>query len=185
MGNYAGLPQFFTDTQFQYMDTMALQKGKHSIKFGGEYRRTRNGSSFYLDTYGTVQPWSLEVTLTDLAFDDAFENYLTGGAHYYGGGYAMSAAVNTATSGLPDPYRGFRANEVAFFGQDDYRVNSRLTVNLGLRWEYFGPPHNFQPNIDSNFYFGVPVTLSRRLRITRSSPRTARSSHRWRRVRSR
>jgi len=29
---------------------------------------------------------------------------------------------------------------------------------LGLRWEYFGPPHNFRPNIDSNFYFGVPVT---------------------------
>jgi len=159
LGSYAGLPQFFTDNQFQYLDTMSLQKGKHSIKYGGEYRRTRNGSSFYLDTFGTVQPWGIEDTLTDLAFSDAFENYLTGGtSHVYGGAYAMSAAVNTATGGLPDPYRGFRANEVAFFGQDDWRVNSRLTVNLGLRWEYFGPPHNYKPNVDSNFYFGVPVT---------------------------
>src|ERR1035437_7357076 len=83
-----------------------------------------------------------------------------GGTSYCqnGGAADMSLVVNTATSGLPDPYRGFRANEYAFFGQDDWRISPRLTVNLGLRWEYFGPPHNFQPNIDSNLYFGVPVT---------------------------
>jgi len=33
-----------------------------------------------------------------------------------------------------------------------------LTVNLGLRWEYFGPPHNYQPGLDANFYQGTPVT---------------------------
>ena len=33
-----------------------------------------------------------------------------------------------------------------------------MTLNLGLRWEYFGPPHNFQPNIDSNVYFGTGQT---------------------------
>ncbi len=29
----------------------------------------------------------------------------------------------------------------------------RFTLNLGVRWEYFGPPHNFQDGLDSNFYF--------------------------------
>jgi len=160
LGNYSGLPQYFTENQFQYVDTLAVQKGKHAFKFGGEYRRTRNGSSFYLDTYGTVVEWGIEDTLTDLAFDDTFEHYLTGGASNlgYGGAYEMSASVNTTNNGLPDPYRGFRANEYAFFGQDDWRVSPRLTVNLGLRWEYFGPPHNFKPNFDSNVYFGNPVT---------------------------
>jgi hypothetical protein len=165
LGLYAGLPQFFTENQFQYADTLAVQKGKHAFKFGGEYRRTRNGSSFYLDTYGTVAEWGIEDALTDLAFDDVFQQYtnslglnLCGGPCLNGGAADMSLAVNTATSGLPDPYRGFRANEYAFFGQDDWRVSPRLTVNLGLRWEYFGPPHNFKPNIDSNLYFGVPVT---------------------------
>jgi hypothetical protein len=33
-----------------------------------------------------------------------------------------------------------------------------LTFNLGLRWEYFGPPHNFRPGTDSNFYFGSADT---------------------------
>jgi hypothetical protein len=158
LGLYAGLPQFFTENQFQYLDTMSVQKGKHSIKFGGEYRRTRNGSSFYNDTYGTVIYWGIEDSLTDLAFDDIAEQEAFGSNIGYGGAYAMSAAVNTTNSGIPDPYRGFRANEYAFFVQDDYKLSPRLTVNLGLRWEYFGPPHNFKNGIDSNVYFGSPVT---------------------------
>ena len=157
LGNYTGLPQFFTENQFQYQDTMALQKGKHAIKFGGEYRRTRNGSSFFNDTFGTVAPYTVEDTLTDLAFTDQAENVLFG-THYYGGASYMSAAVDTTNSKAPDVYRGFRANEFAAFVTDDFRVNRKLTLNLGLRWEYFGPPHNFKKNIDSNYYFGVPVT---------------------------
>ena len=157
LGSFTGLPQFFTENQFQYLDTMSVQKGKHSIKFGGEYRRTRNGSSFFNDTFGTVSPYGIEDTLTDLAFSDQAEGVLFG-THYYGGAGYMSAAVDTTNSKAPDVYRGFRANEVAFFGLDDIRVTPRLTVNLGLRWEYFGPPHNFKTNIDSNYYFGVPVT---------------------------
>jgi hypothetical protein len=156
LGVGTGLPQFFTDNQFQYLDTMSLVKGKHNLKFGGEYRRTRNGSSFYNNTFGTIGEWGIEDTLTDMAFSDEAETFLTG-VHYYGGASYMTAAVNTTNSKAPDPYRGFRANEVALFTQDDWRVTPRLTVNVGLRWEYFGPPHNYKPNIDSNFYFGTPV----------------------------
>src|SRR5207237_23601 len=77
--------------------------------------------------------------------------------HYYGGAYLASAAVVPSTGKVPDFYRGYRANEMAGFVEDDWRVNNRLTLNLGLRWEYFGPPHNFKPGIDSNFYFGSNV----------------------------
>jgi hypothetical protein len=69
-----------------------------------------------------------------------------------------SAAVDPTTNQTPQVYRGFRANELASYFQDDYRINNRLTLNYGVRYEYFGPPHNFQPGIDSNFYFGTPVT---------------------------
>jgi Carboxypeptidase regulatory-like domain/TonB dependent receptor len=159
LGLYNGLPQWFTDNQFQYMDSVSFVRGKHSFKTGAEYRRTRNGSTFFFDKYSSVLPWGIEDTVTDLAFSDEAEQVsLPPGVHVLGGAYKISAAVNPTTGQSPNFYRGYRANEFAAFFQDDWRLQSRLTVNLGLRWEYFGPPHNFQPNIDSNLYFGSPVT---------------------------
>ena len=156
-GLYAGLPQFFTENQFQYMDNISFIRGKHSFKTGAEYRRTRNGSSFYNDTYGSFFPNAIEDMATDLAFTDEAD-MATLGKYVNGSSYYASAAVNPATGGLPEVYRGFRANELAAYFQDDWRVSRRLTINWGLRYEYYGPPHNFKKNVDSNFYFGSPVT---------------------------
>jgi outer membrane receptor protein involved in Fe transport len=156
-GMYAGLPQFFTETQYQFQNHMSIIHGKHSFKFGGEYRRTVNASSFYNDTYGTFYPWGIEDLATDLAFTDEADLAVLGDLEN-GSVYYTSAAVNPATGGLPEVYRGFRASEFAAYIQDDWRVSQRLTLNLGLRYEYFGVPHNYEPDIDSNFYFGTPVT---------------------------
>jgi hypothetical protein len=158
-GLYAGLPQYFTDNQFQFQDAISVVHGKHSFKFGGEYRRIRNGSRFYNDTFGTFYPWGVEDLVTDLNFTDQLERAMgVPAADQYGSVYYASAAVDPTTGSTPNVYRGFRANELAWYFQDDYRLNGRLTLNYGVRYEYFGPPHNFQPNIDSNFYFGTPVT---------------------------
>jgi outer membrane receptor protein involved in Fe transport len=136
---------------------MSVQKGKHSLKFGGEYRRIRNGSSFFNDAFSSIYPWSVEDSITDLNFTGETEKYLFG-YPYYGAAYLASASVVPSTGAQPEFYRGYRANEFAAFVQDDWRISSRLTLNLGVRWEYFGPPHNFQKGIDSNFYFGSNVT---------------------------
>jgi hypothetical protein len=156
-GAYAGIPQYFTENQFQYQDSVSFVEGKHSFKTGAEYRRTRNGSRFYNDTWGTFAPWAIEDLATDLAFTDEADKALLG--QFVNGSVAVaSAAVNPSTGLVPEPYRGFRANEFAAYLQDDWRIAKRLTINAGLRWEYFGPPHNFRPGIDSNIYFGTPVT---------------------------
>ena len=83
-------------------------------------------------------------------------------------GYA-EASLNPTTGALPNYYRGYRANEVAAYVQDDWRVNPRLTVNLGVRWEYFGPPHNFQPGLDANFYRAFRSLRFRKHQTIRSS----------------
>jgi len=154
-GLYAGLPQFFTDTQFQFQDHLTFTRGKHSFKAGAEYRRTRNGSAFFNDNAGTYLPYGVEDMVTDLFFGDEVDSAI-GGAD--GSVYYTSASVDMTTGKAPEFYRGFRANEMAAYFQDDWRITSRLTINWGLRYEYFGPPHNFRPDIDSNFYWGTPVT---------------------------
>ena len=167
LGSSPGLPQFFTDNQFQYVDTMSYVHGKHSFKFGGEYRRTRNGSAFFNDAFSSIFPWGVEDTLTDLNFTNDAEQFLFAGppyyGAYYGAAYLATASLVPSTGAEPVFYRGYRANEFDGFVQDDWRVNNRLTVNLGVRWEYFGPPHNVTPNIDSNFFFGSTVTPTQQL----------------------
>jgi hypothetical protein len=158
-GNAANLPQFFTENRFDYRDDLSWTKGKHNLKFGGDYARTRNGSSFMANFNGEFLPYGIEDMATDMKFSDNVDSLLFGGPAYGSWFYAQASIDPTVTPATrPIYYRGYRANEVAAYGQDDYRVSSRLTVNLGLRWEYFGPPHNFQPNLDSNFYSGPAAT---------------------------
>ncbi len=157
LGASSAIPQFFTENQFQYKDDLSITHGKHNFKTGFEYRRTRNGSSFFNDRYGTVLPWSIEDLVTDLTFTDQLDNVFFGGPAIGSCAYC-SASIDPRTGGLPVYLRGYRANEFGAYGQDDWRVGSRLTLNLGLRWDYFGPPQNFNPSLDSNFYFGPATT---------------------------
>ena len=149
-GNSSAEPQMFTDNLFQFQNHISFVKGKHSFKTGAEYRRIRNGSSFFSYKNGEIIPYDIENMVTDGVFGDQ-----TGVG--IGGFLREIASINPTTGQLPDYYRGFRGNEVAAYFQDDYRVNNRLSVNYGVRWEYFGPPHNFKENVDSNFYFGAPT----------------------------
>jgi hypothetical protein len=165
-GNNTNLPQFFTENEFSYRDDLSVTKGKHNFKGGAEYRRTRNGSSFDSYKFGYNVVDDTEDLLTDATFTNNWEAYaytqtpLSG--HPLPGPFGSigeaAGALNPSTGGLPIFYRGYRANEVAMYVQDDWRVHPRLTVNLGVRWEYFGPPHNFQNGIDANFFTGVDTT---------------------------
>lgn len=58
----------------------------------------------------------------------------------------------TLPVGQPSFSRSNRYHEFGFYGQDSWRVSSRITLNLGMRWEYYGVQHNKDPNLDSNYY---------------------------------
>jgi outer membrane receptor protein involved in Fe transport len=149
-GSSSALPQKFTENTFQYQDSLAITHGRHSFKVGGEYRRTRNGSFFDATVDGLYELWDTEDLLTDGAIGD-----LTGN-----GGFGLSQqSINPSslTPAKPDPYRGYRGNELGWYVEDNWKVKNNVTLNLGLRYDYFGIPHNFRPGIDSNFYFGSPA----------------------------
>ncbi|HET6979257.1 MAG TPA: carboxypeptidase-like regulatory domain-containing protein [Pyrinomonadaceae bacterium] len=156
-GCSSSLPQFFTDNQFQLQNHISFVKGNHSFRTGIEYRRIRNGSAFEATKNGFVLPHGVEELLTDGFFGDEAD-LVSFGEPVLGGFTFAQASINPTTGTLPEFYRGFRANEWATYFQDDWKARSNLTLNLGLRWEYFGPPHNFRPGIDSNFFFGAGDT---------------------------
>jgi len=158
-GNSSALPQFFTENQFQYKDDLSITRGKHNFKVGAEYRRTRNGSSFFTQFNGFFLPYGVEDILTDGKFGGNADQAIYGGA-YNGSWYYAQASINPTVTPATRPvyYRGFRANEFAAYFQDDWRIHPHLTLNLGLRWDYFGPPHNFQSGLDSNLYTGSTQT---------------------------
>ena len=153
----SGGTQFFSENEFIYKDDLSVTHGKHNFKGGGEYRRLRNNGSFDLYEDGVLSPQGTEDLLTDETFSAIADNLVFGGPTY-GSLANAEASINPITGQLPNYFRGFRANEWAAYIQDDWRIHPRLTLNLGARWEYFGPPHNFQPGLDANFYTGVPVT---------------------------
>ncbi|HEV8430434.1 MAG TPA: TonB-dependent receptor [Pyrinomonadaceae bacterium] len=152
-GCSSALPQFFTDNQFQYQNHLSFVHGNHSFRTGAEYRRIRNGSAFEATKNGFILPHGIEELLTDGFFGDEAD-LVSFGEPVLGGFTFAQASINPQTGTLPEFYRGYRSNEWAAYFQDDWKFRPNLTFNLGLRWEYFGPPHNFRPGLDSNFYFG-------------------------------
>jgi hypothetical protein len=152
-GCSSNLPQFFTDNQFQIQNHISFARGSHSFRTGVEYRRIRNGSSFEAIKNGLFLPHGIEEFLTDGFFGDEADLALFG-EPVFGGFTFAQASINPQTGTLPEFYRGYRANEWAAYIQDDWKFRRNLTLNLGVRWEYFGPPHNFRPGLDSNFFFG-------------------------------
>lgn len=94
-------------------DTVSIVAGKHRIRVGGEYRHS--ALDFYFNAF----------TRGQLIFT-SFNNLLIGNG------------VSILGSGVFD--RHYTVKDLSAFVQDDYKVNNRLTLNLGLRYDYFGLP---------------------------------------------
>jgi Carboxypeptidase regulatory-like domain/TonB dependent receptor len=94
---------------FDYTDTWSLIVGKHSLKAGGEATR------YQLNRFNRF------ALRGSLAFNN-IQDFLTG-------------TIDTLQSASGDPQRWYRATDFGAFFEDDYKVLSNLTLNLGLRWD--------------------------------------------------
>jgi hypothetical protein len=132
-GGIPGFPQGRGDTTFQYSDTLSWVRNKHTIRAGAEFRRFRN-NNFNGGTGGTI-------TFPTL---DAF----------------LSGTPSNTTQQTLAASPALRVNALNLFVQDDYKVTPRLTLNLGLRYEYNGVPseiHNRLSVFDFNRQQLIPV----------------------------
>jgi outer membrane receptor protein involved in Fe transport len=114
-----GITYAATNT-YPVSDTVTWTKGRHTMKFGGEYKRQELDAP-YFDVFPNGELFYLGV-LTG----NPFEDFLAG--------LSGLSAIGSGTNSLHN-----RANDFSAFFQDDWKVTPRLTLNLGLRYDYFGP----------------------------------------------
>jgi hypothetical protein len=138
LGDSEFLPEHVFENIFQIADTVTWVRGRHSLKFGIDFRRQQR--NFY------------QVTAPRGFFD-------------FGGVYTNDLTTANGGNGLADLLFGIadvnhqdfllglyptRYWDLAGFVQDDFRVRPNLTINLGLRYNIFSPANGRVGNFDLN-----------------------------------
>jgi outer membrane receptor protein involved in Fe transport len=128
---------------FQLGDSFSWIRGNHSMKFGIDYR--------WSETNG-IDPWQSMGWFTFNALE-------TGQPGVNNTGNAVASfLLGAANRGQMREYAYFPRNRYqyyAFYAQDDWKVNRKLTLNYGLRWDIFVPRYEKQGNL-STFDLGLP-----------------------------
>jgi len=143
----AAIPFGGPQNLYQGYTSLSYQRGDHDFKFGAQYVNLRDNRAFgafqnALADFGTVQDFiNGNVQDYDIAVDPHGQ---------------LPGQVLNAPFTAPSFTRHFRYNEVAWFAEDTWKIRPRLTLNAGLRWEYFGVLHSpdNEKNLDANFYLG-------------------------------
>jgi hypothetical protein len=136
-------------TMFDYKDDVTWTKGRHSFKIGGQFRREwDNGTGVTgigpsgVYNFNTGTPLTTPITSTDglstlTASPSGLVSMMEGDDVNYGRATTVPGYGPAGGGGV---WWGLRRWTLAGYVQDDFRVNRRLTLNLGLRYEYASVP---------------------------------------------
>ncbi len=140
-GANANVPQETKERKYQFRDDFSFQTGRHAMKVGVNYIRTKLDGFFFFGANG------YQITF----FDDPLT--IRNNRTRYPQGFATPGAVKEIafSTGAGDTSQP-PFHQLAFYVQDDYKVTPHLTLNLGLRW-------------DANINLLVPQTNNRTMQI--------------------
>jgi hypothetical protein len=124
-GAYAGstTPSLYAENTYEVRDMVTHAWGTHVIRAGAEVRFEQDNDNLLGDQRPTYAMQGLWTMANDAAIYEQIE-------------------ANPLTGGTPLTQRYFRSQDIAGYVQHDWKTTPNLTLNMGLRWEYFTPLHN-------------------------------------------
>ena len=129
VGRHTSTPQFQTPRSWNPRVTFSWNRGAHFVKFGGEFLHVQTRIN------------DLNATIGRMNFDNRFTNRAVGDLLL---GLPSQLALTSYT--VMDQGQDMQF----YFVQDDYKLTSSLTMNVGLRYEYATPPRE-KNNSFANF----------------------------------
>ena len=128
LGHFSFMQRRTAQNTYQVMDDLSWFRGAHSLKAGFATRRIQLNN-------GVITPGFTGV-LRFLNVND----FLAGRAASY-------------TRNVGNPYAGLRTREANLYVQDDWRIHPRLTLNLGLRYEFNAVPNEVNGLIQDRYRY--------------------------------
>ncbi len=122
-GANVNTPQQTTERKFQFRNDFTWQRDAHSLKLGVNYIHTELGGFFFFGSKG------YQLTF----FDDPVT--IATNTALYPQGFATPGAIRQLTFSDGEASHDQTFHQVALYLQDDWRLNSKLTMNVGLRWD--------------------------------------------------
>ena len=131
LGNSAVVPLGDFSTVYQVQDQLSRTVGRHTLKFGAEYRRIQsNGPLDFgvngLYTFQDLSPFGIPARSDNPALEFFLE--------------ALPLSYVGSVPSMSDSDRGYRQSVVSGFAHEFFRVSSRLTLNAGLRYDFYSNP---------------------------------------------
>ena len=124
LGPNGNLPQHRAFDEYTLGDTVSFVKGRHTLKWGGQYFWYIYPSVFLQNQRGQYGYTSLSQLIND----------------------QLPSKPNFTLQGLGNGFFSGNAQNFDLFLQDDIKVTSRLTLNLGIRYDFFGNPAGAKAN---------------------------------------
>ena len=130
LGVSGSLPWVRAGTIIEGVDNWTKVSGNHTIEWGADYHRVRDDLLLVNQPSGAFNfaagPTSLKGG-PGASFANNFASFLLG----------IPSSINR---GYANVFPAYRQNQIFLYVGDKWQVTPKLTANLGLRWEYYGPP---------------------------------------------
>src|ERR1035438_8302935 len=169
-----GLPFGGPQNTIQWNQDLTIVKSNHSMQYGAQLLYIQDNNAYGAYAQATEQAGSTaaggiqNLIAGNLAnFEAAVDpkgNLPCVEDPYTGTLTAAAGCSITLPATAPSFARSERFHDWAVYGQDSFRATPNLTLNLGVRYEYYGVQHNNHQNLDSNYYYGAGSTYFQQIR---------------------